>query len=157
MCKYETGLRSHSQWVVHALAFCPRHFSFLVLLWGFEENKNPRTLWYRFSHLPEAPRMVLFFSALLNPGKQAPFFLIQFYSHIIKLIYHIMHHCRLSNHGFLSTREWNNYSESTIIKGFCPIRKVHTTGDFVKIPDFIKVYMKGGVEIKYIINATMKC
>lgn len=75
MCKYETKLRSHSQWVIHAFAFCPRYFNFLMLFSGFVEKKNPRTLWYRFFSLPEAPRIV-FYSALLNPGTQAPFFLI---------------------------------------------------------------------------------
>lgn len=39
MCKYETKLRSHSQWVIHALAFCPRYFNFLVLFSGFVGKK----------------------------------------------------------------------------------------------------------------------
>lgn len=67
MCKYKTKLRSHSQRVTHELAFCPRYLGFLMLLKGFEEKKNPRTLWYGFFSLPEASRIVFYFSSPLNP------------------------------------------------------------------------------------------
>ena len=38
--KCKTKQSSHSQWVIHELAFCPRYFSSLVLLKGFEGKKS---------------------------------------------------------------------------------------------------------------------
>lgn len=59
MCKYKTNLRSHSQWVIHELAFCPRNFSVLMLFKALKK-KYPRTLGTDFSASLKHPK--LFFS-----------------------------------------------------------------------------------------------